>query len=532
MPTQPLAGIGEPLGPVLRFQPYFPARLVRFSENPSQKSIEYVLDPIGGSPQLLVDLVRAGHRVLATVPNPVDRLLLQYTLDPPQPEIVRSVIAEFTKMRIEGVRLEKHLQAMMSTDCGKCGKQVAVDRYIWNDDTNTLIQKIYNCPCGYGGEFQVDEKDLALANKWARSDGLYRSAIISLFKPIDRVDVDDISEYLKIYSPRSLHAIDLLVNRIREGFESEEQINCAKLMVVFMADRCSGMWNLAESVYRPKMVQCPPKRIETNLWGAFIEVFQSLLEPREQRTVYQYPDQPEGSGLVLFAGSYKKWLSNDPHFPIMDVIAVLPRPSQAYWILSAIWARWIMGTDVREEYLAILRRKRFDWAWYGEVLETLIARIVKSTDTKAPLTLFIPEAESDFLLVVVYALTHAGFPWFSVTPRLGSELTMVVADREKTATDHQLELEMPILPILQEIILDSLPAGSEPKSYFLILVDVLHAIGTKYPQILAKHSAVNLEKDLQLVLEGPLFEDVANRLSVKTGIWKRKSSEGQATLGI
>lgn len=532
MPTQTMAGIGEPLGPVLRFQPYFPARLVRFSDNHPTSSTNYILDPIGGSPQLLADLVKAGHRVIATVSNPVDRLLLQYTLSSPPPDVVRSVMAELSQLRIEGVRLEKHLQAMMSTTCGKCGQQVPVDRYIWNDDTKTLIEKVFNCPCGYGGEFGVDEKDLALADKWARSDGLYRSAILSLFKPIDGVDSNDLVEYLKIYSPRSLHGIDLLVNRIREGFDSDEKNACARLLVLFVADRCSGMWNPAESMYRPKMVQCPPKRIETNIWNALTDAYIALLEPRDKGVVYQYPDLPEGAGLVLYPGSYKKWLATNPKLPIMDVITVLPRPSQAYWILSAIWARWILDTDEKEEYLAILRRKRFDWAWYGEVLGTLMARIIKNCPSNAPLTLFIPDAESDFLLVVAYALARAGFHWFSFTPRSGSELTMVEVNREKTASSHQIGSTKLVKDWLQDILLDSFSTGSEPKTYFLILADVLQVIGTTSPQFLTEYSADQLEKDLQLVLEGPLFEDIANRLSVKTGIWKRKGSESQASLGF
>ena len=521
-----LDGIDEPFGPVRRFQPALPQGLARFSRKDGLQA-PLILDPIGACPQLIEDLVSQGYKVVVCAPNPVDRILLQFHFDPPTPEVIRSVYADLNLVRQEGQRLELHLQEMMAAKCGQCGKRVYCEKYTWNDDDNRLLTKSYNCQCGYGGEFPVDQEDLALAQKWERSDGLHRSAVVALFSPLPGVDVSDIDQYLGIYSPRVLHSLNIFANRLQALFPEGEKAECAKLLFLFLADKCSGMWNPLEGQYRPRQVQCPPRRVELNVWQALKEVYNEMLRAERISGVAQYPDLPNAAGVSVFAGSFRELAKTEKVPAFADVVTALPRPSQAYWVLSALWSRWILGCPTEEDFLVVLKRKRFDWAWYSEALLAIFKRLANHNGRSGlSLSLFITETEPEFMVKVAYALVQAGFGNFTFTASPGELIYLVKSTSYNKNSRKRLNLDE---DQIRQILQDAWPDYSDPLTYTEVLALLLNKIGEDVA-ILLEYNQEVLKKDLQGVLEGPLFEDVAKRQSVETGMWIRKGQIGQTLL--
>ena len=526
MASAMLDGIGEPFGPVRRFQPYLPQGLARFSKKDGQPT-PLILDPIGACPQLIEDLVTQGYKVVVCAPNPVDRILLQYHFDPPTPEVIRSVFADLNLVRQEGQRLELHLQDMMATTCGQCGKRVYCEKYTWNDDDNQLLTKAYNCQCGFGGEFPIDQGDLALAQKWERSDGLHRSAVVSLFSSLPGVDVSDIEQYLGIYSPRVLHGLNIFANRLQTLFPEGEKAECAKLIFLFLADKCSGMWNPLEWQYRPRQVQCPPRRVELNIWVALKEVYTEMLRAERISGIAHYPELPTAAGVSVFGGSFRELAKTEGAPVFADVVTALPRPSQAYWVLSAVWSRWILGCATDEDFLGVLKRKRFDWAWYSEALVAIFKRLVNYKGRAGlSLSLFITETEPEFMVKVAYSLVYTGFENFTFIASPGEEIYLVKSTIFSKNTNNKLRLDG---DRVRQILQDAWPNNSDPLTYTEVLAILLNKIGED-GAVLLEYGQESMKKDLQFVLEGPLFEDVAKRQSVETGMWVRKGQTGQTHL--
>ena len=73
---------------------------------------------------------------------------------------------------------------------------------------------------------------------------------------------------------------------------------------------------------------------------------------------------PESGGICIYEGRLKDLAEEvKKEIPIKAVIGSLPRPNQAFWTLSALWAGWLWGREAVEPYKPALRRRRYDWAW-------------------------------------------------------------------------------------------------------------------------------------------------------------------------
>ncbi len=78
---------------------------------------------------------------------------------------------------------------------------------------------------------------------------------------------------------------------------------------------------------------------------------------------------PESGGICIYEGRLKDLAQEaKKELPIAAVIGSLPRPNQAFWTLSALWAGWLWGHEAVEPYKVALRRRRYDWAWNATAL--------------------------------------------------------------------------------------------------------------------------------------------------------------------
>lgn len=523
-----LDGIAGPYGPIGRFLPNLPAGIIKIQPNPALKDNEVLYDPTGVSADLILALVAKGYRVLSSASNPVDRLLIEILADPPTIDSLNSVMADLAMLRYESTRFEKHLFELYRTTCGDCGREVAADAFVWDGESNSLMGKVYNCECGNGGEFPAVEEDLDLAKKWQRSDPLYRGGVIQKFKFLEGVSPDDIAEALSIYPPRALHGLDWIISRMGNLYKDSERANCLRALILFAADRCNILWVADEGEYRPKQIHKPARIVEGNLWKALNEGYRFLAAQKDRVEVTKWPALPAQNGVCIFPGSARRFLPQVQGVTLSDVVAVSPRPNQAYWTLSAIWSVWFLGATAEEDFIKVLQRKRFDWTWYNDALTALLKTIKQYVPGRAKLTLFASELEPSFITPIIFTLTKTGFSIHNLLPSSGYEVLKVESslappNRRANGSAEGTDLES----VLKALLADK----TQPVPYLALLISVLGALVEMDSKILKESEPARFEKDLQNVLKGPSFVDVEKRANVETGMWLlREDTDNQHRL--
>ncbi len=526
MKTLDSDGITDPYGPIGRFLPNLPAGIVKIQNNPGQKPREVLYDPTGVSPELILSLMRKGYRVACSVGNPVDRLLIETLASPPSLEMLNAVMADLSMLRFEGTRFEKHIFEMFTTTCSTCNREVAVDHYVWDSDENSLLTKVYNCACGNGGEFAVDAADIELGKKWQRSDGLYRGGVLQKFNFLTGVPPDDISDALAVYPPRILHGLDWIISRMGDKIEDRQQLNCFRALLLFAVDRCNSLWLVDDEEYRPKQIHKPSRVIEYNLWKAMLEAYRFLAAQQDRFAVTMWPNLPTENGVCIYPGSARRFLPGAHDITITDVVAVSPRPNQAYWTLSAIWSVWFLGSSNDEDFLKVLQRKRYDWTWYTDALTALLKNIKKYVSDRARFTLFATELEPSFITPIIFTLIKTDFAIQQIIPSAGFEVLKIESALKSNNKGRVLPKENSTSSNdLIEIVTAVLAAKQQPISYLALLTEVFSALIKNGSELLVKGDPAQFEKDLQKVLKGPSFVDIENRANVETGLWLLKVDE-------
>ena len=85
---------------------------------------------------------------------------------------------------------------------------------------------------------------------------------------------------------------------------------------------------------------------------------------------------PESGGICIYEGRLKDLAEEvKKEIPIKAVIGSVPRPNQAFWTLSALWAGWLWGHEAVEPYKLALRRRRYDWAWNATALNAAFTHL-------------------------------------------------------------------------------------------------------------------------------------------------------------
>jgi hypothetical protein len=118
---------------------------------------------------------------------------------------------------------------------------------------------------------------------------------------------------------------------------------------------------------------------ENNIW--IIEQGIELFEPfttwiNSNVPLSTWPEHPpEKGGICVFEGRLSSIAESLPELSINAVISAIPRPNQAYWTLSALWAGWLWGRDAVGSFKSVLHRQRYDWAWHATALSTVFKQL-------------------------------------------------------------------------------------------------------------------------------------------------------------
>jgi hypothetical protein len=230
---------------------------------------------------------------------------------------------------------------------------------------------------------------------------------------------------------------------------------------------------------------------------------------------------PETGGICIYEGRLKDLAHKvKKEIPIAAVIGSVPRPNQAFWTLSALWAGWLWGREAVEPYKAALRRRRYDWAWNATAWAAF-AHLFELLPLGTPFFGLLPEPEPSFLTSAVTAASAAGFDLTSLAFRTEHDPIQLTWTRGETL---KRETNNPDVDTVREAMHAHLTERGEPASY-------LHVHAAGLIALVETHALKKKEMEFdealrvtQSVIQDSLSEDerfvhYSTGENVDTGMW-------------
>ena len=429
----------------------------------------WVLDPFGAAPGVTVEAARAGYRVLVAANNPVARFLLELATHPPDEVELRAALAELAAARKGEERLEPHIRGLYRTTCAQCEQPVTAQAFLWEREMTAPYARIYECEhCGDAGERPVSPADARLAASFA-SAGMHRARALERIAPSGDPDRGNVEEALNTYLPRAVYAVITVINRLdsllAEPAAPESAATRRRNLVALMLsalDQANTLWPHPTGRSRPRQLTIPPRFREKNLWLALEEAVEGLAStaPPVPLTIWPEPLPTEG-GVMVYEGRSKDLreqlqLSSQPSpADFSAILAALPRPNQAFWTLSALWAGWLWGREAIGPFKSVLHRRRYDWAWHTTALEAALSNLATLLPEGIPLFGLIGEAEPGFLSAALIAAAEAGFRLDGLAPRDEGNQAQILWGLGGTVVKRQRHPSIDYLSYQQDIAVEA-----------------------------------------------------------------------------
>jgi len=476
--------------PLSRYLPPIPGGIVESWLKERVSPGDWILDPFGASPQLASEAARAGYRVLVVAYNPIARFLLELAADPPTESELRAAIADLAISPKGEERLEPHIRSLYLTECLQCGKSVSAEAFIWKRGASAPTSRIYDCPnCMESGEFPTSESDAKRAARFGKSNLHHARALerVAAFDDPDRVHVE---EALSTYLPRAVYALFTILNKLDNLPPNRHRALAALMLPVF--DKANTLWQYPTERTRPRKLNVPSHFRENNIWIELenaVSIWSQNTSAKELGfnpiPITSWPELPPNSGgICLFDGRLNDLvfqILKDPiTIEIKAVSGALPRPNQAYWSLSALWAGWLWGRDEAEKLKGVLRRRRYDWAWHCTALQKVFSRLIQILGPGIPIMGIIGEAEAGFLSAAIIAarMTRTKLLNVSLREKIGQAQLFWIRSMEQDIIENKTgpEPEIELISLFHQAADNYLRACCEPVSYFRLDSSVLYSL--------------------------------------------------------
>lgn len=401
-------------GPLARFLPPLEEGVISAWLAENVKPGSWLLDPFGTAPCLALEAARAGYRVLVAANNPITRFILEMgATSLPEAEF-KAALADLAVSRKGQEKFEDHLQALYLTTCTSCAQEVPAQAFLWRKGEQTPFGRIYECKdCGESGEKLVTPADIERAAEVAKTTGLARARVLERVAPLDDPDREYAEEAIQHYLPRTIYALATLINRL-DGLQiTETRRRALTALILSACNQGNTLWPHPTERPRPKQLSTPPQFREGNIWLALEQAISTWADSKEPVSCLRWSDLgqklPESGGIVLYEGRIKDLAETVKEAPIQAVIGAIPRPNQAFWTLSALWAGWLWGREAAEPFKVALRRRRYDWGWQANALHAALHHVFDLLPLGAPFFGLLAEAEPGFLAATLMAASAAGF---------------------------------------------------------------------------------------------------------------------------
>ncbi len=448
----------SPTGLLARFLPPLGEGVAAHSIEQQTAPGDLVLDPFGQSPRVAVEALSLGRRVVVANFNPISRLALSLAVRPPTAAELRSALTQLGDIPIEADRLETYVRGLYATRCADCGQAVSADSFEWDGDQ--AIEKIYFCPqCGGPPRrHPTDNADRERAHHFKHSGPDYYILLdrVTALNDPDRAHAE---EALAVYPARALTAIATTLLKLDVLHPSSETRRLLSGLLVAAFETVTRL-----GPERPKALSAPRRFIEHNFW--------LMLENAVGRLAGQpVPDQScalaelltRPVGIYAHAGPVREVAAQLPPGVCHLMLSAFPRPSPAYWALSAVWAAWLWGRDSATALRSVLRRRRYDWAWQAEALEKTLASILPLLDADGMMIGLLTEAEPGFVAASLTAADRAGYRLRDAV--LQADTLEAHCVWERATESPPMLVERRLTESLQASALETLRARGEPSRW-------------------------------------------------------------------
>ena len=366
IPGNPVRGAG----PLARFLPPLEQGSVTEALNRFGEAGDKVLDPFGASPRLAVEAATAGRAVLVAANNPVARYVLEGTAKPYSIEDLQHALAQLSAVTKNGGRLEPFLLDLYRTQCSRCGEWISADYFVWDKEEGEPVLKFYSCPhCSHTIEEPTNEDDLTLAHEYEKR-GLQHAMALEQLAPQGSPDRLQAEEALAVYPSRAIYAIVTLLNKL-EQLEVGEAVRALMLSAL---DLANSLWGHPEGRSRPLQLSASTRFLENNVWQALERAAGHWALPVQKVELREWTnwESLEPKTISVYPGPVRELVTEIPPAQVEHILTVIPRPNQAFWTLSALWAAWLWGREVADPIRVALRRRRYDWAWHAAALRSTL----------------------------------------------------------------------------------------------------------------------------------------------------------------
>ena len=398
-------------GPLARFLPPLEeGSVARVLENYGSSN-DLIVDPFGASPHLAVEAAQSGRAVLVAANNPVTRFVLQHMVHPFTQAELQAALARLAAAPKNDSRLETFILDLYRTDCARCGAPVIAESFIWEREAEGPSLKVYICGrCNHGGEVPATEADWEQVRALSRR-GLQHAIALEQVAPAGDPDRRHAEAALSVYPGRALYALITVVNKLEQLALKPRLKAAAQALMLSAFDSVNALWGYPEGRNRPRQLSASQRFREDNVWRALERAVRTwaLDDPGVQGTIWPEDGLPGPGRVAVFPGPVRELVPTLTDGRARFLLTVLPRPNQAYWTLSALWAAWLWGKTATAPIKVALRRRRYDWAWHAGALRTVLAGLAPLVDPEATIIAFIPESEPGFIAAALAGFDGAGF---------------------------------------------------------------------------------------------------------------------------
>ena len=523
-------------GPLARFLPPLEDGVISAWLKDNLPPGAWLLDPFGSAPRLVLEAARAGYRVLVTANNPITRFILEMGASSPPEAEFKAAIADLAVSRKGDEKLEDHLQALYLTTCTSCAQEVPAQAFLWRKGEQVPFGRIYECKgCGESGERLATLVDAERAAEVAKTAGLARARVLERVAPLDDPDREYAEEAIRHYLPRTIYALATLINRL-DGLQiSEERRRALTALILSACDRGNALWPHPTERPRPKQLSTPPQFREGNIWLALEEAIAVWAGTGEPVPCLHWKDKgqklPESGGILLYEGRIKGLSEAVKDAPIQAVIGAIPRPNQAFWTLSVLWAGWLWGGEAAEPFKVALRRRRYDWGWQATALHAALHHVFDLLPLGAPFFGLLAEAEPGFLSATLTAASTARFDLRGQAMRTMHDPMQLFWQRGERLPRQQGNVS---LEELRKAMRAHLCELGEPASYLQLhaagLAEQAQGQGLVRPEQDFDEALREVQSNIQQAIESDvkLERMDAPERSLEVGLWDLKDGETRA----
>ncbi len=488
----------------------------------------WVLDPFGASPCLAEEIARSGTRVLVAANNPVIAFCIKLSASPPRLSDLRSALATIGSAKLRDSRIEPHIRSLYQTQCQGCDAIIQAEAFLWDQDSQVPFGRIYTCTyCKESGEYPTTEADKSLAAQF-EDMGLPRARALERVAPLNDPDRIYAEEALDVYPGRAVNVLSTLINKLNGLGLSDEQKNHLSALLITAFDRANTLWSHPTARQRPRQLTIPPQYRENNIWLSLEQAVDLWASDGPQLPVTIWPNQPpEEGGICLFQGRIKDLTDSIGQIPIRAVLTAFPRPNQAFWTLSALWAGWLWGAEAVEEFKPVLRRQRYSWRWHSVALHSVLENLQETLPAHTPIFSLIGESEPGFLSAVMTAIHYTDLELDGVAMRTEEGQTQI----SMISSEERGDLESSnIKETIQQGAQSYLKERGQPSGYLPLLAAGLSAYAQEpSTEGSPRESFYDLQKIIEDVISfrGGFLRLEATGQSPESGFWWLHKYEGQ-----